>query len=342
MRRVRLGVDHLFARGAGAAVVAAVSLFCSEPVIAQPRAFHWSAPQECPSPAAATLELERAMRVAPSGGELRAEVRVAVTARKRRYVAVVSQSAPAAERKLTAGSCEELLEAVALAVAMSLAEGSLAEPAGGNSAPASASASTGPAAPPAEPAATSPVADSRAPAESTAVAPSSALAWGLEAEVLGDAGSLPAATAGGSVGVWLSGGPLEGSLSVGALLPRGGSGAGAGGGSADVGLSYAQLTLCTPIAAGLWPLWACGALEAGRMWGRGRGVDLSRTGSGLWLAPGAGLHARWARVGPVSLRVGLSLLVPTRRDDFVLNGADRVHRAQSLVARLNLSMRIPL
>jgi hypothetical protein len=240
-----------------------------------------------------------------------------------------------AVRSFSAPSCDELVETLALGVAIAL---------GGNpdEAPSAAPGGVGPApGAGAETAREDPsIAERRdAPApERAPVSPSDNPALSVLASVVGDSGSLPRAALGFAVGAGLRWSALE-LRGAGIWLPaRYGAVGDLGGGTAgaDIGLLAGSTSVCAPLRlrAETVELDVCAGGELGRLRATGTGVLRPYRKSRLWSAARLEVAARWAvPATPLSLELLGTALVPLLRDEFILRDIGTVHHAPNVVAR---------
>ena len=241
-------------------------------------------------------------------------------------------SNPSGLRQLDATSCEELNDALALAIAIAL--GSSATPA---VAPAAEEPAT--AAAPALPAQPEP------PSDASVASPSSAahapLHAALAAALIADTGSLPSAGFGAEIGARIGGSLLE--LQARALLLPSRE---ASIDSSDPSAPGAELNLlagallgCVPLSHGVVDLAACAGAELGQLSGRGTNVATSHERRSLWSAARLELTARKPLPGvPIALELGFTAAAPLLRDDFILKDIGTVHRPANVIGRAGLGL----
>jgi hypothetical protein len=246
------------------------------------------------------------------------------------------------ERRVTATSCDELVDTLALAIVLAIAwqrDASASSLAASVPPPVeSTSAFSGEATPPDAAGETDPN-GSRAAEPSTAGPQLSAFG-----AMVADAGSLPALGLGVAVGVDVAWTALE-LRALGMLLP------GADGSvdrrdpaspGAEIGLVAGALLACAPLstrAAGA-TLAACVGAELGRLSGHGTRIDTSHSSTTWWAAPRADIGARWALpVSWLAIELGVTVAAPIWRDEFVLEEVGSVHRPAAVVGRATLSLR---
>lgn len=325
----------------------------------------WSAPSDCPPAAAFEAEVERLLEgVAPPVEPL--PVRIAIAREGNRFRLEVATAGPGGEgrRSLEATSCEALVQAGALVVALAIdpelvaarldaATVDTAAEADGTSEPRTRTDATDP-----------PMARNDAPSEASlrsSPRPDLASALGSPtARAVPDAHFLAAAAVAIGVGPLPAASPGS-ALALGARL--GGIDLFAGGvflaeqearvpGGADArgvfGLAFARFRACLAFALGgvAFELAPCIAFEAGSMWGRGVGVPRAQTGSAPWLTAEAGLEARWWMFDGLAMILGADLLAPFVRPDFVVDAPSapvRVHDASpvGLLAQAGVIVRAP-
>jgi hypothetical protein len=94
---------------------------------------------------------------------------------------------------------------------------------------------------------------------------------------------------------------------------------------------------CYAVITGAPELDGCVAMEAGALFAVGRGFDVPKDATPLWVAAGAGLDLRLPIAGPFSARLGAGVMVPFGRSPvrFVDNtgGLKEIHRPWFLSGR---------
>jgi hypothetical protein len=160
----------------------------------------------------------------------------------------------------------------------------------------------------------------------------------FSAGVLVDAGTLPSASLGASVGAALEVGRFQ-IQALGTLLfdrevsIQGRVSPDAG---ATLGFAGASLLACTPLfqtSSGLSSR-GCFGWEIGQLSGEGRGVARPQRGRVLWSAPRLDIGGRFALPVPYGgVGVSLAAEAPLNRDDFTLGPDAVVHRPPVVVAR---------
>lgn len=244
----------------------------------------------------------------------------------------ISTAAPHAAsglRQLDAASCEELTDAVALAIALALGSSAVAtaeEPA----------APTAPA-PPAEP---GPPSDASATTPASPASPAP-LHAALGAAVIADTGSLPAPGFGAEIGARVGGSLLE-LHARGLFLPARAASIDTGDPSspgAELSLLAGALLGCVPLSHGVVDLGACAGAELGQLTGRGIHVATPHERHSLWSAARLDLTARKPLPSvPLALELGFSAAAPLLRDNFILEDIGTIHRPANVVGRASLGL----
>ena len=269
---------------------------------------------------------------------------VAIEARGRGYAARLETRgasgdvAATGERSFSAPSCDELVETLALAVALALG----AEPVE-STLPAAASQSvesvesepTLAVTAPAETAATEPPEQAKA-AEANDAAALAGLAW-----VVADSGTLPSPALGVALGVGVRWTALE--LRAGGLLLPNQHGAVSGSpdAGADIGLVSGSALACAPLSlrTEAVELGVCAGWELGRLHAEGTGVLRPYRKSTFWSAPRLDAELRWPLPGrALSIHVLLTAAAPLQRDEFILKDIGSVHRTANVIARAGLGI----
>ena len=311
-----------------------------------------------PSPCAIGDELsfraERALGQSLStAADLRCTIRIERTAEA--FAARLELAGPSGEgeprqRSFQASSCEQLTDALALAVVLAVgAAGADARPATG---------SVGPPAP--SPVAATPGASNDGGRDATAEGASTpdaaargglpASRWGLRAALVGDAGALPGAGLGALLGGSVRWQTFE-LQALGTYLPsRQASLEGSGGQAigAELGLLAGSLLACAPalVRRARLELGACAGAELGVLSGEGNGLSAPRSDSAPWWAVRGDLLARWGLGdGGLALEVLAGAVVPLSRDDFAVADAGRVrvvHRPAAVTVRASIGLGIEL
>ena len=237
-------------------------------------------------------------------------------------------------RTFRASTCEELTEALALAIALALQSTSERGDTATSGVPKTA-ASTSPAA----------VADVAPPldaAEPSSEEPGPAL--GVRAAFVADTGSLPRPALGAAAGARLAWAAFELSAEA-LLLPKSGGSVDTGDPTspgAELGLVTGALLACVPLQTGASAIQVsgCAGAELGRLWGTGTRVAAPHTKLAWWSAARVDLDAEWAlSTTPFALGLTVTAAAPLIRDDFVLKDIGSVHQPASVVGRASLGMR---
>jgi hypothetical protein len=239
-------------------------------------------------------------------------------------------------RSLHAATCEEVSEALVVAIVVAIGEGEDAEAAEPRTAPAEPASSPAPA----DAASPPPSAE---PESEAASAPSiTGSAW-----LIADTGTLPATGLGAGVGITL-GWPRLQLRAVGTLLPeREGSVNAAAPDSpgASIGLLAGSALGCVPVTslASALSVAACAGWELGQLSGSGTHVATPYHQSAFWSAARLDLGARWALLpSALSLELLLTAVAPFTRDEFILKDLGSVYRPASLLGRLGLGLGLAL
>jgi hypothetical protein len=242
----------------------------------------------------------------------------------------------AGSRSFSATRCEELLDTLALALALAIGSRSArAEPSPNDAA--------GGAAPPLTVAVVEPpvkAQDALVPPDDGSRAPS----FGVRGELVLDTGSLPRGGAGLALGAGLAWPAVELQL-LGTLLPPRESRidvADPESPGVELGLVAASLSGCVPLAANgsAVAVAVCVGWELGMLSGQGTRVDDPHHQRALWSAGRIDLAASW-RIpnSPFQLELRVSGLAPLTRDDFILGDIGSVHRPAAVVGRAGLGVR---
>ncbi len=241
-------------------------------------------------------------------------------------------------RSLRAASCATLVESLAIAIVVALADGDIPEE------PASAlEASVAPRATDRE------LSPSTAPAVGAGTAESAGHGPKLGGSVwaMGDSGTLPASTLGAGLGIRLSWNSLE-LRAIGTFLPpREGTLVAANPSSPGVriGLLAGGALGCAPVALRTPSigLAVCAGAELGQLSGTGTHVIVPYRRRALWASARLELAARLALAEtPLALELLVTALAPLTRDEFILKDLGTVHRPASVVARLGLGLSVDL
>jgi hypothetical protein len=269
------------------------------------------------------------------------EMERAAGAYRARLQASNASGAEGKERTLTGADCNELADAVVVAMTLALGAASASR---SDPLPQEAPPSEAPLAETtlASEAAPHPVAD-----EAPALEPEAAahrLRPSLSLGALLDAGSLPDPGLGAVFGVTLSWQQLQLRALATLLFEQhtelsGGAGSAPG---ADLQLFTGSLLGCTTAVGGggaglSAPV--CLGLELGRLSGVGTGVVSPRSGSALWAAPRADASALWCLASsPLCLNATLTAAAPLTRSRFALSEIGTVYRPSAVVGRLSIGI----
>lgn len=256
----------------------------------------------------------------------------------RMEVESVGSGRPSRFRSFIAPTCEKLTETLALAVVLAIGAGPSDMSADAPEAPPAPEAS-------AAPSAASPGIDTPAPDPAPVVEPEPGPAVIASAALIGDAGSLPGAGLGASLGAALGWDRVELRL-LGTFLParEASIDASSGSGGVAIGLLAGSLLACLPrlLAPSRLELGLCAGAELGWLSGSGTGLDVSRSDGGLWSAPRLDAVARWALGHGFALDVQLSGLVPLQRHEFAVSGAGPVFQPSAVVGRAGVGLSLEL
>jgi hypothetical protein len=268
-------------------------------------------------PLASVPDVSFALELAPvTGGSWRLHLDI--------LDARVNDGAPRS-RELTAGSCAELADAAAVAIAMSVRALEADEPTAAAPPPARV-----PAPPPAGEAVPAAVITRSQPAASARVTPLVTIA------TLAGMGALPSP----SLGVQLDAGVRVSFVRVvarGALFASREKRLSAGGGG-DFTLMFGALLACAAQAVGRPTVLGCAGVEVGRQSGEGLDVGRPRLGNALWLAPTVEAGAAWPLTPKLAVTLRVGAAAPLRRPEFVIDPTVRIHRAGSLDGRAALGL----
>ncbi len=239
----------------------------------------------------------------------------------------------AGARSLEARSCDELTEALALAVALAI---------GQDGAPPASVPALATLAPSTERAVATGIPDAR-PADVSSHSRVSGPALGGSAWVVGDTGTLPGLGIGVGLGVELRW-PSFALRALGTLLPEREGTVQAPVPDArgvSIGLLAAGVLACVPVALspGALRLALCAGAELGELSGSGTGVSSPHHQRTLWSAVRFDADARWALPGtPLGLDLLVTAAAPLSRDEFILRNIGSVHRPASVVGRVGLGL----
>jgi len=287
----------------------------------------WDAPATCPNAAALSERLGTLLGedAGALGGVTRVRAVVSKEAAGYRVVLEVAEAERRSSRAFSAQDCADLMEAAALAIALTVhAE----EPAAGTSA-------TELPAPRAE------VSSAAADVGASTLGRGESepgVRWSAGAEGVLDTGALPAVAPGVSV---LGRGRLE-ALSLdlhAALFPKQRLGVGSSD-RVEFDLLLIGLRACDRFFDRNMSAAACAGFEAGQLNASGGTLSPARQLHDLWLAPALALEAgqRLGSTWQIALRG--EALSPLRRKQYIINENERVHAPSSVDLRLSLGLAI--
>lgn len=312
-------------------------------------------PAECPDGGELAFRVERNAKLSLERAPA-VQFEIEMTRAAEAYVAHVKMTDASAsqtkERVLQGTDCNQLGDAIVVAITLALGEAEAVEP-GSRAMPAGAAESSG------APQTTSQVAPeanvpdrSEAPLSSDAGATPPAherapsLRPSLSVAVLGDLGSLPAPGVGAEIGAELDWGRIE-LRAFGLLLfeqhtelesplpPAPG---------ADLELFAGGVLACTtPFGAerAAWSIPMCLGFELGKLAGVGTGIADPRSGSALWAAPRVDAGLRWSLPNsPLRLSAMFTAATPLQRSRFALSEIGTVYSPSGVVGRLSLGIGI--
>jgi hypothetical protein len=299
-----------------------------------------------------TFRTERALgQPIESAAAVRCTIHIARSAglyAARMEVETIGSGRPSRLRSFLAPTCAKLTETLALAVVLAIGAGPEDGAAGASDPPAAGPAGSGSEASQAalavaESSATLEMLQADTPARTSddTQASSGQPNVAASAALVGDAGSLPGAGLGVSLGAALGGELLELRL-LGTYLPAREASieTSSGSGGVEIGLLAGSLAGCLPrlLRASRLELGVCAGAELGWLSGNGTGVDISRSGGTLWTALRADAAARWALGDGFALDLLFSALVPTDRDEFTISEVGPVFQTGTVVGRASLGV----
>jgi hypothetical protein len=226
-------------------------------------------------------------------------------------------------RLFEAASCDDLVDAAALAIALAMAPDT---PLAGSSA---------------DPEPASDLEQSTIPLDSApsgANPPSTAprLRAFASANALIEYGALPRL----GMGVAVSGGARLGALSFGAygVLLASERLRVAPAQNVEFDLSLGGLRACYALFERAPRLDACAAFEAGRFNALGLSLAPAREAHDLWAAAGGALQAEWPLSGALGIQLRAEPMLPLIRKQYTVNGSESVHAPAALSSRLYLGL----
>jgi hypothetical protein len=312
--------------------------------VARAAELSWQAPAGCASREQVISQVEELLRK-PLGEVqgLAFEVVVSAADAGRFVVRVrtVLDGAARGEREIAGGSCREVADAAAVAIAMAVSEteGDQAEWQLPPVRPQTDAAAV------AEPGAAAPAATAApAAAAPDAAAAEAASLWGLRFAlgVAADVGMLPAIVAGAQLSVQGDYGPV-GLRGYGALFASADTAADSGLGAGTFDLAAVGALLCGQKALGArFDAALCGGAEASYVAGTGEDVDASYTRSVWFAALRAEAALGFALLQGLGIWLRVGLAVPLSRPEFVLNGSEPIHQVAKLAGRGALELELTL
>lgn len=303
-------------------------------------------PSECPDSAELGFRVERSLGTSLAQAPMMRFV-VAMERSAGGYAARLTATgegdAPSKERDLAGADCEELADALVVAMTLALGDADATEvpPPGAR---AESPASDGPSSRGLAATAAAAVVEEDAKARPDgdgADAGDAGVRPALSVAALVDVGSLPAPGFGAAVGGELRWRRLQ-LRALGTLLleQHAELGAPAPAPGADLRLFAGSLHGCTsPVQAGAFALPVCLGFELGWLTGVGTGVAAPRSGSAPWAAPRLDAGGRWcARSSPVCLGLTLTAATPITRSRFELTNIGTVYRPAPVTGRLSFGV----
>jgi len=289
----------------------------------------WDAPEGCPGALEVYARLSNVLGSEPDTLGKLSRVRGTVLRAGTGYRLVLEtlEHERRSSRLFEASSCDELVDAATLAIALALApEG---EAPGGAGEPRVEPSVTPSPAPPAPS-----VAADRELSESE---PGAASYGGVaNAAAVVEYGALPRAAPGVAIGAGVRWGAPSVHLQGVWLAPERLSVA--PGREIELELMTAGLRGCYELRSAAPRLDACLGVEAGRMQARGLELQGAREVSDLWLAAGAALDARWALSHAIAVGARAEPMLPFERKEYTVNGSDAVFAPSRISARLYLGL----
>jgi hypothetical protein len=334
-------------------VSAVVAVQSSTSIDAGPLHVAWSAPQGCPQASDALARVQTLLG-AEVGTVLHQplEARAVVTelgSGRFRLDLEMRQGSDLGARSIEADSCQEVAQAGALVIALTI-DPELLERRGPQQKEAGAPAlpDVAPGKAPSAPVSPSPPRASPPPQVRSSAGDAALMAertegrrtlrFGPGLSLLGDAGSLPGLGAGPEFDVHAQWRWLRTELGFVWLPARRGLAAG----HADVGGSIRLLTLaargCAVRGSGVWTGGACIVFELGSMHATAFGAAVNGSGDISWISPGLGLTGGYSLFPGLSLRARIEALVPLDRSEFILENVGPVHEPSQLVGRLSVGL----
>lgn len=300
--------------------------------------FSWNAPAECPRESEVLAKLSAVLSADGWGDAFvdlgQTQLAGSITREGTSWVLAlqVTDERGSRTRRLQADQCEDLAQAAALALALLLEQRPEA-------AATEASATPGPPHPPEAVSSPAMANGSSAPdAEATPKSAAESQGLALGVEVLVDSSTLADVAFGPSgQAQWRLGNYSLAGYAV--FLPAQRR---AVSGEEYVEFSHfgAGLRACGAIAGGTLGVDVCAGGEAGWVSAWGLGLVDGRKVDNFWLAPSFGLVGRWRGMATGALTSRLELLLPLRRQPYVINGTQTVHETPSWTARWALGIEL--
>lgn len=170
-----------------------------------------------------------------------------------------------------------------------------------------------------------------------------ASSWLVSVRAAGDLGSLPKPALGALLGLSYRAAPLQLALQAGYFpMSRGDAPRAAGLPAMGGDFSLANLALHACLEPTSARVALCAGPELSREQGRGFGVSDPKTGTKYWLSFSAGLRSALRLGGRLWLEAGAEAVLPTLREQFVLDSIGLVHTPAQLSARASLGLGLTL
>ena len=246
----------------------------------------WSAPAECPAREHVIARIERELGGPTAVHGVEASLAVVHDDAYRLHLAIRHSSAKLGERDLAGKTCDEVIEAAALIVALAIhkeAEAAAAQPA---------------------------VIDTTEPVP----APETPMTWTAGAGLGGEAGGLPGVGPGIGVALAALRPPYRVELAAMFWFGRRATLASSAEGG-DLDLLAGTLRGCYGERVG-----GCAGIELGGLHASGVGTTTTMTHWTSWLAPSAGVVGRWPVAERIWIVAHADLAIPLTRPHFVIDG----------------------
>lgn len=298
----------------------------------------WQAPAGCPSGEAVR---EAIVRSAAGTGPIAA--RVVVTRADAGYTALTRIEGPGwvGERRLEAGDCTQLSDAIALIVALSMtSRPSLSGPSAGE-VPSTAGAPPAEAAPPQEPSPEAPAPEARRPA------PEAPPETGLRSRTLtaavsavAELGPLPALGAGAALSLTYRHRSLTAGAQVLGLAPRDADASPGVGGHLSFFAAVGRVAV--EARTGAFDLGPAAGVEVDILDGTGYGSVRTWSNVASFAALTAGAHVTFWPTGRLGIRLDPDAVLPLARPTFAVEGVGTVYRSPALFGRASLGLEMLL